>query len=77
MNAERRKILERVMELIAPIRNLVEDVKDEEEASFYNLPENLQGSEIGQKLESNIESIKEALSDFDNIIETLQIVIDK
>lgn len=77
MNAERRKTLERVMELIAPIRNLVEDVKDEEESAFYSLPESLQGSERGQALESNVESLEEALSDIDNIIEILQIVIDK
>ena len=77
MNSERRKQIETAMEMLAIVRGLIEDAKEGEEEAFGAMPENLQGSEGGQAMESNVESLEEALSDIDNVIEILQIVIDK
>jgi len=76
MNYERRKNLERAMEILAIVRGIIEDAKEDEEESFGNLPENLQGSELGMKLESCVEGLEEALSSIDDVVETLQKVIE-
>ena len=65
MNAERRKNLEKVEALIGEARTLLEDIKSEEEDAYGNLPESLQNTERGEKMD-------EAISEMDDIIDTLE-----
>lgn len=53
------------MELIAPIRNMLEEVKDEEEEAFGNMPEGLQVSEKGEAVENNVSELEDVLSSTD------------
>jgi hypothetical protein len=64
------------MEMLAIVRRLIEDSKEGEEEAFGAMPENLQGSEKGQKMESAVEGLEEALSNIDDVVETLQTVIE-
>lgn len=65
MNIQRRKRLREALSMLAEICAIVEEVRDDEQAAFDNLPENLQGSERGQAMD-------EAVMDLDAIHTELQ-----
>lgn len=82
-NARRKRIqevvksLEEIRDQIEALRNDVEDIKDEEQECFDNLPEGLQGSERGQAMETNAETLDETVAnlediDFEDIITALE-----
>ena len=52
MNNKRRKEIQIVIEKIETINNLVQDILDEEQDAFDNMPENLQASERGEVSEA-------------------------
>ena len=60
MNNKRRKELRRAIEIIETALDIVNQVKDEEEDSMCNYPENLQGTETYENMEvavdENLES---------------------
>lgn len=60
MNEDRRKKLARAQSLAEDAKNLVEEVKAEEEESFENLPESMQSGEKGEKAQAAIEAMSEA-----------------
>lgn len=59
MNKIRRKELNRAMELLAEARAIIEQVQEEEQESFDNMPEGLQYSELGEKIEENAGRLEE------------------
>ncbi|HFV9293932.1 TPA: hypothetical protein ACIAIE_003788 [Serratia fonticola] len=61
MNADRRKRLSEFFVEIEIIKGKVEDVRDEEQEAFDSMPEGLQQSERGQKLEMAISCIEEII----------------
>ena len=78
MNKERRKrIAEAVEQLAAAMvylenaRGLLEEVKEDEEAAFDNLPEGLQESERGEAMQEACDTLEEAVDAaqeaFDNL----------
>lgn len=48
MNRERRKKLEKAFEKIGEVKDILEEVKDEEQESFENLPNNFRYVERGE-----------------------------
>jgi hypothetical protein len=75
MNAQRRKALAKVIGMLSDARNLLEEIQQEEQEAFDGMPENLQSSERGEKLEDNamvmddiVCSIEEHESELDEII---------
>lgn len=75
MNAQRRKALKAVITKLEDLDSLrqeikeeLEDVMDEEQESFDNMPEGLQESDRGQQMQeyiSTIEGVIDDLSDMD------------
>lgn len=72
MNKTRRKIIQKA---IGDIESVLQDVLDEEQEAFENMPENLQESERGQisqeaqeNLESAIDALGEAISYLEEIV---------
>lgn len=61
MNKERRSKLEKVHEVLI-------EVKEDEEAAFENMPESLQCSERGEKMEENFENLDSAIEAVEAII---------
>ena len=53
MNNMRRKNVMEALELIEKARNILEEVKDEEQAAYNNLPESLQYGERGEQMQKN------------------------
>ncbi len=61
MNKARRKALEEIY-------NQLEILAGEEQEAFDNMPESLQGSERGQRMEEYIDNIETAKGEIENII---------
>lgn len=63
MNKHRRK---QILEAISQIESLVQDILDEEQEAFDNMPESLQCSDNGmvsEEAQENLEAAIEALED--------------
>ena len=75
MNAQRRKALKAVITKLEDLESLrqeikeeLEDIMDEEQESFDNMPEGLQESDRGQQMQeyiSTMEGVFDDLSDMD------------
>ena len=71
MNNKRRKELRRAIEIIETALDIVNQVKDEEEDSMYNYPENLQGTEKYENMETAVDTMDDAVSNIDDGISSL------
>jgi hypothetical protein len=71
MNANRRKQLAEAIAKIEEARTLIEIVRDEEQDAFENMPEGLQSSERGEKMETAVSRMEDSLSELDCIVDAL------
>lgn len=71
MNNKRRKELRRAIEIIETALDIVNQVKDEEEDSMYNYPENLQGTEIYETMEVAVDTMEEVTSAIEDAVDSL------
>jgi len=75
MNKERRKqidgIIARIEQELSPLvdelRGAIEEVRDEEQEYFDNMPESLQGGDKGNLAEAAVDALEEAVSGFDDL----------
>lgn len=72
MNNARRKKLNTVLEQLVEIHTALEEVKDEEQEYFDNIPENFQSSERYEKAENAVAALEDALSMFDDIADNIE-----
>lgn len=91
MNKERRKMLKDVVASLDNVRGTLESVKDEidviyedvsyviddEQYSFDNLPESLQGSERGEKMEEYISMLEDISYNLDIIKEDIESLFNR
>lgn len=66
MNRERRKRLAEAFNKIEDIKEIIEEVKIEEQESLENLPDNFRYGERGEEMESYIEMLDEAYGYLDD-----------
>lgn len=71
MNNQRREEIQAVIDELAALRSRVEDLQNEEQESYDNMPEGLQQSERGEKAEQAASRLEDALTAFDEIEEAL------
>lgn len=74
MNKPRRKELNKALAMIAEARAIIEAMQEEEQESFDNMPEGLQASELGERIEENAERLEEIagyLEDQENELEEI------
>ena len=62
MNKQRRGVLEEIFNKLADLHDTLEEVKDEEEYSRNNMPENLQDSERYEKADKAVNDLEDAIS---------------
>lgn len=67
MNKERRDRLSDVIASLEEAKDLLEDVKNDEQDAFDNMPVGLQCSERGLKMEDYIELMEDAGDQIDNV----------
>ncbi len=61
MNNARRAALQAIRTKVIGLQNDLEALKDEEQEAFDNLPEGLQETERGEKMEAAVETIESAI----------------
>jgi prefoldin subunit 5 len=71
MNKTRRKAIDTLMARLEDLRLDVEYLQEEEQEAFNNIPESLQESEKGEKMQESIDALEEALSNLEEAIENL------
>lgn len=72
MNNDRRKLIDEAMVQLSAAREILEIVRDEEQEALENLPENLQESEQGQRLSETADALDTAVSDLEEIENSLE-----
>lgn len=72
MNKNRRRLVREAIDHLQRANELLAQVGEEEEESFDNLPESIQESERGEEMQSNIDTLDEANSTLDELMETLE-----
>lgn len=71
MNKVRRKRLAEAIDLINQAKGILEEVKDEEQEAYDNLPESFQYGERGEQMQEYIDSMNEAYENLDEMENTL------
>lgn len=71
MNSERRKKIEIVKDKLTELKSLIEPIMEEEQEAFDNLPESLQYSDRGEKMEEAINSLENSLNSIDEVVDYL------
>ena len=72
MNNTRRKQIQLIINALQDNLNHLEDLKQEEEESFDNLPESLQESERGEAMENAISNLDDAILYLGEVIDYLE-----
>lgn len=72
MNNSRRKQLSAILSVLEDMNTRIEEIKDEEQDCFDNMPEGLQGSEKGEKAENAISALEDVISSLEEAISRLQ-----
>jgi hypothetical protein len=72
MNKERRDRLSDVIASLEEAKDLLEDVKNDEQNAFDNMPVGLQCSERGSKMEDYIELMEDVGDQIDNVCEFIE-----
>lgn len=73
MNKQDRKELEKAINFIENAKIIVEEILDNEQEKFSNMPDGLQLSEKGQKMEENISALEDAINSLDDALEQIQV----
>lgn len=74
MNRQRRKRLTEAFEKVAEAMEILEAVKEEENESYENLPDNFRDGDRGEEMQGYIEMLEEAygyLDDANSVIEQI------
>ena len=76
MNKQRRHELRVAQEHLEKAKVIIETAQSEEQDSFDNLPENLQGGDQGQKLEENVETLQTAFDSCEEALSSLEVLVE-
>lgn len=74
MNNDRRKRINRIIDFLECVESDIQELLDEEQEAFDNLPETIQESERGDNMQDAINALQEAVdnaADLQSIIDSL------
>lgn len=76
MNKARRTKLQTIADQISALRGEIEELREEEQAAFDNLPDSFQGSSRGEAMEKAVDTLDGAMDDLDVVVEALEEAIE-
>ena len=76
MNKQRRNRLQKVIDQLEELKVEVSSIFEEEQEAYDNMPESLQDGDRGSQMYENISTLEDQESNFDELIENLQEVIE-
>ena len=71
MNNKRRKKISEAASLLDAAFNILDAVKDDETYTMDNIPENLEGSFMYEKIENAVEKLEDALRGIEDVRDLL------
>lgn len=77
MNATRRKELNKLIEQLEDIKIQIENLQQEEQDAYDNLPESLQDSERGERMQEAADELENAASSVDEVIDYINNAIEQ
>lgn len=78
MNKDRRKRLEQCIEALQGVSADIEAIMDEEQEAHDNLPDSLQDSEQGERMQEAIDGMQEAIDNIESCVtDKIQEVIEQ
>lgn len=72
MNNIRRKKIAKLYEQLEEIKAALEEIAEEEDEAFNNIPESLEGTERYEAAEAANENLESAVSSFEELLEYLE-----
>ena len=72
MNDERRKKLQTAINNLDNARNLIEEVKQEEEDALEAMPDAFKEGEKGEKAQTNIDALESAMGSAEDAVTNLE-----
>ena len=72
MNAARRKELKRALEMLDAAKTILEQVAEEEQDAYDNLPESIQDSERGEQIYDNADTLSGYMDDLDDMMSAIE-----
>lgn len=76
MNKQRRNRLQKVIDQLEELKVEVSSICEEEQEAYDNMPGSLQDGDRGSQMYENISTLEDQESNFDELIENLQEVIE-
>jgi len=75
MNKQRRKSIESVHDRLMEAQADIEEIKDEEETAYDNLPEGIQYSERGEAMQEAVDTLSSAYDSIQDAIDYLEEIL--
>ena len=75
MNANRRKRLNEVAVKLRELTEVVNDIGGEEQEAFDNMPEQLQESEKGERMEDIIDQLEDMSDSLEDVVSSIEDII--
>lgn len=72
MNNIRRKKIAKLMEQLEELKTTLEEIQEEEEEAFDNIPESLWGTERYEMAEAANDNLTSAIDSFEELLEYLE-----
>lgn len=76
MNAKQRKELQGYADSLEEIKCAIEEMRDDEECKFENMPEGLQESERGEAMQFAIDQLEEASTYLQDSIDAINEILE-
>ena len=77
MNKVRRTAIAKIKEQIEDLKWKLDELLEEEQEAYDNMPDNLQCSERGEKAEECIDALEEAISNIEDACDNLDTAIEQ
>lgn len=72
MNTQRRKRRDEAIEKLNEALAIIEEIKDEEDTAYENMPESLQESERGEHLQENVDALESIYDEIETQVSELE-----
>lgn len=75
MNNERRKVINKMIDKLDEVRSELDSCMDLEQEEYDNMPEGLQESERGDRMQENVDNLYGVIDSIDDLIGILKYII--
>lgn len=77
MNNTRRAQLRKALGMIETAQSIIEEVKEQEQEAYDNLPEGLQESDRGRDIDENAYTLEMTLDEIETIVDSLYEIVER